>query len=300
MQRQPSELQWHWLYRDFLATYEQCPTDDLWIETYSRTYLRPHAYLLTPLHFSPKGFLSEEQALARMSQLGRQHFSPLIQAIQRPDDYEETLGEMACQLLAILRHHPRHRDMYVIVGLDCTNIYSLVHDKRDVTVFCVENVQGRLEDARLLLAHEIHHWARQASFRNVFASTLGERLVTEGLAAVFSEEVCPGRAISEYCFVPAATVKWVEEHWPHLEALISWDHLYETKLLDSLFARQPANSLLPAMPPRVGYVYGYLKVRAFLQALNRLASNAVELPWAQAWSVETGREGSPPRIKPGG
>jgi uncharacterized protein YjaZ len=108
--------------------------------------------------------------------------------------------------------------------------------------------------------------------------------VTEGLAVVFSEEVCPGRTIADYCFVPAATVTWVDDHWPSLEALISRNQLYETRLLDALFARQPANTLAPGMPPRVGYVYGYLKVRAFLQALNRLASTAKDLPWAQVWS----------------
>ena len=164
MERQPVELHWRWLYRDFVAAYEQCPTDDLWIETYARKYLQPHANLLTPLHFSPKGFPTEEQTLARMSQLGRQHFSPLIQAIRRSDDYEGTLKDIARRLLTSLRHHPHSREVYVIVGLDCTNIYSLVHEERDVTVLCLENVQGRLEDVRLLLAHEIHHWARQASF----------------------------------------------------------------------------------------------------------------------------------------
>ena len=49
MERQLGELQWHWLYRDFLEAYAQCPADDLWIETYSQKHLRPHARLLNSL-----------------------------------------------------------------------------------------------------------------------------------------------------------------------------------------------------------------------------------------------------------
>src|SRR5713101_3455763 len=274
MERQQVALRWHWVYRDFLAAQAQCPSDERWLDTYARAYLRPHVRLLTAVHFSPKGFSTEEQVLARINQLGRRHFSPLVQAIQQPGAYEAALKNIARQLLTTLRHQPHPRDIYVIVGLDCTNIYSLVDHGRDVTVLCLESVQGQLEDVRLLLAHEVHHWARQVSFANLFASTLGERMVTEGLAAVFSEEACPGRAIWDYCFVPPATVEWVQHHWHDLEALLAWDQVRKNDLLDMLFARQPANSFSPGMPPRVGYVYGYLKVKAYLHTVNRLAGAA--------------------------
>jgi len=103
------------------------------------------------------GSVNEEQVLERKTRLGRRRFSPLVQAIQRPDAYEATLKDMAQQFLTALRHHPHHRDVYVIVGLDCTNIYSLVDHERNISVLCLESVQGQLEEARLLLAHEIHH-----------------------------------------------------------------------------------------------------------------------------------------------
>lgn len=281
MEKQQAKLQWYWLYRDFLRAYEQCPSDDLWMETYSQKYLRLYSHLLTPLHFQPKGFATEEQVLARITQLGRQHFSPLAQAIECPDTYEQALKGRVHHLLTVLHHQPHNRDIYVVVGLNCTNIYSLIDQQRDVTILCLENVQGQLEEVYLLLAHEVHHWARQTSFTNLFTATLGERLVTEGLAAAFSEEVCPGKSTWEYCFVSPDTVDWVQNHWSDLEVLLSRDQLHENSLLDPLFARQPAISLLPTIPPRVGYVYGYLKVKAYLQILDRRASESVELPWEQ-------------------
>ena len=81
--------------------------------------------------------------------------------------------------------------------------------------------------------------------------------------------MCPGRAIWEYCFVPPATVGWVQSHWHDLETLLSWDQLRENRFIDSLFARQPANILLPTMLPRAGYVFRVLESQGILANLEQ-------------------------------
>ncbi|WP_067929335.1 DUF2268 domain-containing putative Zn-dependent protease [Alicyclobacillus shizuokensis] len=165
--------------------------------------------------------------------------------------------------------------MYVIVGLDCTNIYATDFEGCPVTVLCLEATNGDFKEIELLLAHEVHHWKRQSSLpQNIFDSGVHERCVTEGLAIRFSEEVQPGRPVNEYCFVPYHTVSWVQSHMDEISTWIQTIDPGDNDAMSALFSRHPEKIPMSGMPPRTGYVYGYLLVTAFQ---NHVGKDAAEL-----------------------
>lgn len=103
------------------------------------------------------------------------------------------------------------QDVYVIVGLDCTNIYSTQLNGSTITVLCLEATDGDFDVLELLLSHECHHWRRQQqTAHDIFNSSIAERMVSERIASNFSQEIQPERESSDYCCVPPNTVEWVK------------------------------------------------------------------------------------------
>ncbi|WP_134161187.1 DUF2268 domain-containing putative Zn-dependent protease [Alicyclobacillus sacchari] len=73
-------------------------------------------------------------------------------------------------------------------------MYSTQFNGSTVTVLCVEATDGDYGLLELLLSHECHHWRRQQQTQHdIFNASIGERLVSEGLASYFSQEIQPGR-----------------------------------------------------------------------------------------------------------
>jgi hypothetical protein len=276
-------ISWSWLHRDFPIAFSEGMEEEAWLRQVDQVYLQPNLDMLTRLHFLPNGYLGKEQVLKRLRELGRSAFSNLVQAVQA-DGYEDAIVWMTDEILARLKFMPSmHHEVHVLVGLQCTNIYSVEFEEHKVTVMCLESVQGRLEGVRLLMAHECHHWARQEAFmHDLFGAELGERVVTEGLAACFSEDVQPGLGVEEYCFVPRSTVEWTLLHWEELDRLIM-QQVEGRALIDPLFSCTPEPSELPlaGMPPRVGFVYSYLKMTERLQQLRKNAVQMARTPWQE-------------------
>jgi uncharacterized protein YjaZ len=153
-------------------------------------------------------------------------------------------------------------------------------------VLCLEAADGNFNELELLLAHECHHWTRQQQIaHDIFNSSTGERIVSEGLASRFSAEIQPGSDVADYCYVPAETVGWVQENWSLFESL--HDELKDNRLMDVLFSRTPASPLFPGMPPRTGYVYGYLKVKQFLEEVDKDAVTIAGVPWEVVMGVSS-------------
>jgi uncharacterized protein YjaZ len=153
-------------------------------------------------------------------------------------------------------------------------------------VLCLEAADGNFNELELLLAHECHHWTRQQQIaHDIFNSSTGERIVSEGLASRFSADIQPGRDVADYCYVPAETVDWVQENWSLFESL--HDELKDNRLMDVLFSRTPASPLFPGMPPRTGYVYGYLKVKQFLEEVDKDAVTIAGVPWEVVMGVSS-------------
>lgn len=274
-------MRWHWVYRDFLRAFHGSSAEADWVASYTRLYLEPHQDTLARLHFGPKGFPTTMAVLQRVQHLGRRRYARTVEALVQGPDVEAALPTAVTEWLALLNAPAPDIALYPIVGLDCTTIYSIADGTERATVLCLEAVDGDAAGLRWLLAHEAHHWARQARWGEVLTGSVGERLATEGLAIAFSRQARPELAAWACCLVPEATYRWVETHQVALGALIH-PRLDEGTLMDALFARTPSALPLPGMPARTGYVYGYLAAEA---AVNRgLVDHGVGVPWREVLS----------------
>lgn len=277
-------MRWHWIYRDFVESVSNL-SDVSWPQSANR-YLEQNWSLLKAIHFGPRGFESDREVMMRLRSLTRERYSSLLDQLHDPLTFERTITSIMERLLKHLNHEARDQDLYVIVGLDCTNIYSTEYEGRSVTVLCLEVTNGDFREIELLLAHEAHHWKRQSLLsHNIFEHCVYERCVTEGLATCFSEEIQPGRAINEYCFVPPETVVWVQSHMDEIGELIQKLGPFERQAMSTLFARRPELVPIPGMPARTGYVYGYLHTKAFL---GRLKSTAAESACVESKAIFRG------------
>ncbi|SFU99060.1 DUF2268 domain-containing putative Zn-dependent protease [Alicyclobacillus macrosporangiidus] len=264
---------WHWIYRDFVESVDNL-SGASWPQSVTR-YLEQNWALLKSIHFGPRGFESYREVMTHFQILTRERYSSLLDKLPDPPTFELTVTSIVERLLRHLNLQEQDQDVYVIVGLDCTNIYSTEYEGRPVTVLCLEATNGDFREIELLFAHEVHHWKRQSLIpHNIFEFSVYERCATEGLAICFSEEIQPGRAVHEYCFVPPESVVWVQSHIHELTEAIRELRPFETQATSALFSRRPEWVPIPGMPPRTGYVYGYLRTRAFL---SRTRTNATEM-----------------------
>lgn len=166
----------------------------------------------------------------------------------------------------------------MIVGLDCTNIYSTHFNGSSVIVLCIDATDGDYGVLALRFSHECHHWRRQQQTpHDILDWSIGERLVSEGLASYFSQKIQPGQIISDYCYVPSSTVEWVRNNWDLLNKLHS--DLNKSRPMSALFSRTPNEQIIDGMQPRTGYVYGYVKVSGFLEESLKSASELSGIQW---------------------
>ncbi|TCL75085.1 uncharacterized protein YjaZ [Hydrogenispora ethanolica] len=279
-------IHWIWKYRDFITAYDGCPAPECWVDRYEQSYLAPNRELLEAIHFQPKGFPTVASILKRVGGLGQGHFAPLRSNIGTFEAYETEIVRITQAILdrfgagAVIPEV----ELYVLVGLDCTNIYATPYGGRDVTVLCLESVQGDLQWLRLLLAHECHHWLRDRYFPGrLFGDCIGQRAVTEGLAIACSEWLFPGYPAHEYCYLPESTLQWVAAHWESVDRVFR-AQARENDNRSGFFTRNATSGLLPGECPRIGYAYGYLKVKQYLAAHNLTPAAAVDLDWEKVWA----------------
>jgi uncharacterized protein YjaZ len=270
-------IQWQWIYRDFVETIVQEGKRN-WKLSF-KEYLKSNEDILRDIHFLPKGFNTREDVIKRIDQLDSSNFINLLDEITANNEYENQIKNSANQILSRFDLKINKQEVYVIVGLDFTNIYSVSYQGNPITVICLESVGGNLQDLNLLLSHEIHHWIRQSIYDyDLFESTLGERVVTEGLAANYTEFLYSGYEISEYCFVPKDTVHWTITNFDRIENILL-NNMQGQSYINCLFSRKPKDKIILGMPSRVGYVYGYLKVNNYLQNNECNAEKAANIPW---------------------
>ncbi len=270
-------VHWHWLHRDFAAAYRLCQDTGAWLGAYEEHYLRPNHAQLDRLYVRPKGIGSFAQALDRMAGIGYERFGDTVAVTAADPFYEASVEAAVRDLIDPFGHEPRSRDVYVIIGLDSSTIYSLQDGDKPATVVCLEAVNGTVDGLQRLFAHEVHHWFRQdASSHDIFQSSVGERLVTEGLAIAYSAERQPHVSACTHCLVPESTYRWTVGNEDRLWTRIR-TRMASTADMDALFSRNPTSAMLPGMPPRTGYVLGFLAARRYLA--GRSATLCPAVPW---------------------
>lgn len=170
--------------------------------------------------------------------------------------------------------------LYVIVGLDTTTIYSTNILGEDVTVLCLEAINGKLDNLRMLLAHEYTHFIRKDLLKkDIFEECIGERIITEGIASNYSREMVSGKKESEYTIVPDETVEWVNNNITVIEDIIK-NNLSDNSLMSLLFYMF-AKIDIKDMPVRCGYVYGYFKVKEYLEHNNLYIKDIIGIDWKE-------------------
>ncbi|WAH36077.1 DUF2268 domain-containing putative Zn-dependent protease [Alicyclobacillus dauci] len=271
-------IEWKWLYRDSISALRTSSRKN-WFDLFVRQYIHQHWDLLYSIHFKPKGYKEKADVLSRIKSVGYERYTQVASCIGGDlSEFERNLQRNTQGLLKRLNVSDTEQEIYVITGLDATNIYTTSYQNRSVTVLCLEAAGGRLSDLELLVSHECHHFARQAKVNhNIFEASIHERLVTEGLASCFSEEVQPGRPVHEYCYVPETTVEWVVQNSDRIQEILA--QLPESEAMNLLFSRRPTSVLVEEVPSRTGYVYGYQLVKHFLEESGITAQSAADVPW---------------------
>ena len=168
--------------------------------------------------------------------------------------------------------------IYVIIGLDTTTIYSIKYKDEDVTVLLLESTNGDMDYLDLLLAHEFTHFVRRQVFKkDIFENSIGERFVVEGIGCNYSREIVPDKEDYEYCIVNEDTVNWVKSNIDKVES-----HMIgkvDTNELMSDYFYMFADTKKTGLPVRTGYVYGYLKVKEYLEKNNLKIKDIIDKDW---------------------
>ncbi|MDQ7094363.1 DUF2268 domain-containing putative Zn-dependent protease [Desulfosporosinus sp. PR] len=277
-------INWIWKYREFITAYDKSNSENDWFQSYVNSYLMPNIDLLNGIYFRQRGFATRADILGRMDALGgKKYFEKLRTNIGDLEKFEESVKSCTQSILSNFKVQPGDLDFYIIIGLDVTNIYSTAYQGENVTVLCLEAANGDISNLRLLLSHECHHWLRGTFFEGkLFGNCVGERVVTEGLAINFSESLFPGNQVCDYCYVPEATVNWVTDHWNAIDKVIC-EEVYKNDNASGFFTRHKTSGLLPDEPPRIGYVYGYLKVKEYLEKVKSNPIDLVGLSWEKVF-----------------
>ena len=168
--------------------------------------------------------------------------------------------------------------IYVIIGLDTTTIYSIKYNDEDVTVLLLESTNGNMDNLDMLLAHEFTHFVRRQIFkRDIFENSIGERFIVEGIGCNYSREIVSNKEDYEYCIVKNDTVEWVKNNIDKVE-----EHMrgkIDTNELMSDYFYMFADTEKTGLPARTGYVYGYLKVKEYLEKNNLRIKDIIDKDW---------------------
>jgi len=168
--------------------------------------------------------------------------------------------------------------IYLIIGLDTTTIYSFNYNNEDITVLLLESTNGDIDNLNMLLAHEFTHFVRKQIFkRDIFENSIGERFIVEGIGCNSSREIVPNKEDYKYTIVNEETVNWVKNNIDKIEK--HYIGKIDTNELMSDYFYMYADTKKTGLPARTGYVYGYLKVKEYLEKNNLKIRDIIDKNW---------------------
>ena len=233
--------------------------------------------LLNELYFKPK---KVNKDLINEKLNDSKYIEKLNNTINTYKDYdvEKLISEKISKFEEDTSFKLNSYKIYVIIGLDTTTIYSIKYNNEDVTVLLLESTNGNIDNLDMLLAHEFTHFVRRQIFkRDIFDNSIGERFVVEGIGCNYSREIVPNKEDYEYCIVNKDTVKWVKNNIDKVE-----NHMcgkIDTNELMSDYFYMFADTQKTGLPARTGYVYGYLKVKEYLENNNLRIKDIIDKEW---------------------
>lgn len=266
-------MDYHFLCEDFTLEYNASKNIDMSI----KKYFDVNYNILDEIYFRPKNITKDKFKTIINDEEYRKILLDMIlnlNDIDLKDVFESIVNELG----DILNYKNINKKVYVIIGLNTTTIYSVKYKNEDVTVILLESTLGIEENIKMLLAHEYTHWVREKEIKhNIFELCIGERIITEGIACNFSEEVVPSKSKSYYSIVPDKTVYWVENNIDVIDNLIKNELDKKDMMYD--FFYMYAKTKIPNMPVRTGYVYGYLKVKEYMKKNNLQVKDIIRIDW---------------------
>lgn len=265
-------MDYYFICEEFLKEYKE--TKD--IEKSINNYFNNNYSLLEKIYFLPKKVQTSK-----------------ILSIVKNEEYKNMILKMTSNLKDInlntlfidivheleneLDYKNINKKVYVILGFNDTTIYSTKYQNEDVTVILLESTLGKTDNIKMLLAHEYTHWIREKEIKHdIFESCIGERFITEGIACNFSKQMVPNRQESYYTIVPDTTVQWVKNNIEVLDEIVKNELDKNNMMYDFFYMFAITKN---KMPVRTGYVYGYLKVKEYMEHNNVKIKDVVKMDW---------------------
>jgi hypothetical protein len=248
----------HCLYQDFFRFLESLGAGgDSW-EAYRENYLQPHQDFFEA-YWQTFPLVDGETLRDRVAQIRRGHYSALEHLLNQKEP--ETIVEqdlLRCQ--KVLPRFPEP-DVYLLVGFFSADGFIVVVGGWPAIGIGLE----RFKDFRLLgliLAHEYCHYARRLALGSFSfePETLGQKLLAEGLSAVFSQRIYPQRPLTDHLLMSRHRLNWCQKNEASLESTARRE-LDTSRLVPMFFQRGKPGA---GIPPRTGMYLGYRLVERAL------------------------------------
>lgn len=232
--------------------------------------------LINDIYFKPK---KVDKNLIKEKLNNTNYMNKVIKTLEsyKNMDIEELINKKIKQFEQDTTYKIENYKIYVIIGLDTTTIYSTKYKDEDITVLLLESTNGIIDNLNILLAHEYTHFVRKQVFkRDIFENSIGERFVVEGIGCNYSREIVPNKEDYEYCIVNKQTVEWVKNNINKVE-----EHMKNINTNEQMsdYFYMFADTKKTGMPARTGYVYGYLKIKEYLEKNNLKIRDIINKEW---------------------
>lgn len=246
----------HSLYKDFFKFLNSLDDKTKIWERYCEIYLVPNKKFLSS-YWQKFKYFDLQQIKQRVQVIKRKdynHLESLINSIDLPLLTQKILKE--CHSLFPSLEIP---DIYLFVGFFSADGFLLELNDKQVLGFGLERFKD-FKSFPLLVAHEYGHYV-QSLLSGREGKTPLEKLISEGIAIIFSEKVFPDKPLHKHTFLSLGRLYWAKEHEKELLDLLKSD-LSPEKLTDIFFA---AGDLTLGIPPRTGYYLGYKIVKELIK-----------------------------------
>jgi hypothetical protein len=252
----------HSIYKDFIRFLDRLnENEDQW-KAYQKYYLEPYKDFLLNYwqHFQGIGI---EEIKERVERIKGRHYSNLKSLVAQ-ENLEKIIENALIRCKEIIAP-PYEPDIYLIVGFFSPEGFVIEFKSKPIIGIGLE----RFKDFNLLdiaFAHEYAHWL--ASCLNDYSNpkgTLGNKLLHEGLAFVFSKLAFPNKPLYKNLFLSRATLNWCIANEEYLLA-IAKSKINSTVAASDLF-KLDGQEL--GIPPRAGNYISYKLVGQYLSNQGR-------------------------------
>lgn len=243
-------------------------------------YFIENSNLLDSIYFIPKK-MNKENIYMKLSNEDYIEKIDSIRKLYNSINLESFINNAISSFLLETKQSIDSQEVYIIIGLESTTIYSTKYNDKNVTIILLESAIS-LDYLVMLLAHEFTHWVRAKYINHdIFETCIGERFITEGIACAYSKEKVPNKNTHEYCIVPESTVKWCEDNIEKLDRLVidKLDDKDDMAKYFYMFAKID-------IPVRTGYVYGYLKVIDYLAKNKENIKDILTINWKDIFNCK--------------